>query len=352
MRRLLVIATTVVSPAFTQQAATRQPPPLERFRALDDVDQSTIVRSITRRLSLDPDPVIQRVVSMERAFLSYPLAEPATWHRARVWAKGVAPKRTLIRPGHPAHAAARAKIPRVEYLPELRRSVWYDWGRSKIVRRKEPLSLVETFANFLAGYAPSSDQTLAQILAILDRDPKERKVAAWCGHLYADLQARVYEGISLYEAWYSGEVVDVPDVDAVPFAVRILKTRAYRSPIPRGPGRTHLYQRIRDAMLAHRKYRTLREAAAAAFVSAEPQLAPTYEPLLMRLHYLYAVHDEDPLAVAEHLVAIPSRDAFLAWADRNIEASESAHRKREARRHGLVAMGMKIRRMALAELER
>ena len=60
------------------------------------------------------------------------------------------------------------------------------------------------------------------MLEILDKRRSHAKVAAWAAHLYADLDARVYDNITIYEAWYAGKIMDIPDVDAVPFAIKII----------------------------------------------------------------------------------------------------------------------------------
>jgi hypothetical protein len=162
----------------------------------------------------------------------------------------------------------------------------------------------------------------------------------------------VYEDITLYEAWYSGEIVDVPDVDAIPFAVEILKTRAYRSPIPANRRRVELYQRIRDHTHAYRLYRTLREAAAAGFVRAEPEIDPIYQPLVPRFHYLWSVEEDDPERVAAWLGKLQDRAAFLEKMDRTVKESPEAHQRREGRRQALAAMAAKLRDLALWELAR
>jgi hypothetical protein len=316
------------------------------------VDRQAVVRVLSRQVQRDPLPVIQRIVSRQKTFDLYPLASHPTWHDPARWAKGVAPQRTPVAAGTPAHAAVRQQIPRVSYLPELRQAVFYDWARGRVVRRAQPLSDEESFANLLAGYPPGSDETVAQALAVLDQGRAFAKVAAWAEHLYADLDAKAYESITLYEAWYSGTIVSVPDVDAVPFAVEILATQAFKSPIPAGPARTRLYQQIAGTMFEYRKYRTLREAAAAAAVAAEPEIDSTYQPLLPRFHYLYAVSNEDHLKVADQLKHLGSREEFLAWADRNVKQSAEAYEQREERKKELQHMAVGIRRRALDALAR
>ena len=324
--------------------------PIETFRALPEDRQISILRSLDRRILLDPNSAIQAVVSLARAFDSYPVAERRTFHDPKKWTKGVAPKRTVVRAGTPAHQRLRSTLPAVPFLTDLHKAVWYDWSSGRVVRREQALSRDEVFENLLHGYPPGSDAAAAHVLAALDTDGDRRPMAAYLDHLYADLKARVYEDVTLYEAWYSGKVVDVPDVDAIPFAIQILKTRAFRSPIPKGRKRTRLYQQISEHTTDHRRYRTLREAAAGGFVRAEPKIDPTYLPLVPRFHFLWASEQEDPERVAAWLADLPDRAAFLAKIDQAWKADSEAFQRREARKLAVAEMADKVRGLALGEL--
>ncbi len=324
---------------------------LARFRDLDRDQQQEALDHLQRQVLADPDPTIQRIVSMAKDFESYPEFAPRPFHDPRVWARGAAPRRRMVTEGTPSHVEVRSRIPVIEILPDLHKAVFYDWGRSRVVRRAEPLSPEEVVANMLAGYPPGADQALAGVLAILDRDPEQHKLAAYLEHLYADLDAMVYEGITLYEAWYSEHVIDVPDVDAIPFAREILETTRYRSPIPRGPERAYLYQRISEGAFAHRIYRTLREAAAGAFVNPEPGTDPTYASLASRFHYLFATMDHDPARLAEHMDNAGDRDTLLEQADREVETDPDAFDAREKARRDLTDMQTRLRRIVFRILE-
>lgn len=326
--------------------------PREAIAALPDDQKHDIVRILERRILLDPDPVIQTVVSMARDFDTYPLASPRVFHDPQKWTKGVAPRRVVVRAGTAQHRRVRQSNPVVPFLTDLHMAVWYDWGSAEVVRRAKRLTDDELFENLLNGYPPGADAAVAHVLEILDNDPRQRPMGAYLDHLYADLRARVYEDITLYEAWYSGEILDVPDVDAIAFAVQILNTKAYRSPIPQGPGRIQLYQQIRNHTLTQRRYRSLREAAAGGFVRAEPILDPTYQPLVPRFHYLWSAEEEDPAPVAAWLGTLPDRAAFVAKTDARYAANSDAYERRETRQSGVAAMAEKVRSMAIAELSR
>lgn len=346
----IVASASLLSPQ--DPATAEQKDPLEIFVALPEEEQRSIMRRLERQILLDPDPSIQNIVSLARSFRGYPQATPRTFHDPDKWAKGVAPKRVVVRTGTNKHDAVRNTIPAVPFLTDLHAAVWYDWRTGDVVRRAEPLSDVEAFDNLLHGYPIGSDAAVAHVLDVLDNAPAHRPMAQYLEHLYADLQARAYEDITLYEAWYSGEIVDIPDVDAIPFAVQILKSRSYRSPIPRGRRRSRLYQKIRDATMEFRKYRTLREAAAAGFVRAEPILDPTYQLLVPRFHYLWAAEGESPERVADWFGKLPDRAAFLEKMDRTVKTDPTAFELREARTQEIAAMANKLRAMAVAALSR
>lgn len=344
-----MIATTLLAVLMPQAPVTDEDA-TSRFALLPTPAQQQVVDDIERQLMLDPARHVQAIVSWQRLFSSYPVAEPPTFHDPAKWAKDVPPPRQVVATDTAEHRAVRERIPRLVLLPDLHRAVWYDWGRGVVVRREDPLTPAERFANLLAGYPPAADEALAHLLAALDTDRDQRSVAAYLGHLYADLRGHVYEGVTLYEAWYAEAVVDVPDVDAIPFAREILHTGAYRSPIPAGPRRTRLYELIRDAAFAHRKYRTLRETAAVAALAADPPIDPTYAPLVPRLQLLWMENDGDPDAVAKVLQDTP-REKLLADLDGRIEKDPATWQRLEDDRQALQTMAEHVRALAIDALD-
>lgn len=352
LARLVLFQVVLILPAVGQSNGGEAPGPaaapgaaaawtdrtMADFRRFTPEIRQRIVATLTRQIQLHPHPEIQRIVSLPRAERAgLPIAQPTVYHKAEQWAKGVAPVRSFIVRGDERHTAARRRIPARPFLPDLHRGVEYEWATGRIVRRALPLGPAEILENVYRGYPPGSDEVLARLLARFDSDPGMRKVAAYLEHLYADLDARVYEGITLYEAWYSGVVVDVPDVDAIPFEQRVLGKKTFRSPIPANARRTALYQQIQERAIAFRKYRTLREAAAMAFVRAIPVMDPTYAPLVPRFHYLYERGDGDVGAIADLLAGAADRDALIAAMDAQI-AAEDGYDSRSARQQRLEEM--------------
>lgn len=311
---------------------------LRDFGRFGEEIQHSLVRNLERRIQLDPNPAIQRIVSMQRDRSKLPIADDPPYHRAQAWAKGVAPEREFIVAGDERHTTVRQRFPSQALLPDLHKAVWYEWATGRIVRRSRPLSSREMMENIYHGYPPGSDDTLAHLLKKFDNIPEMQRMGKYLSHLYADLSAQVFEGITLYEAWYSGKIIDVPDVDAIPFERKILKSRRFKSPIPAGRRRTALYQKIRDRAFAYRKYRTLREAAAVAFLRASPKMDPTYELLVPRFHYLYVVFEDDTDAVARLLQDVTNRDALIGRVDERIKGSSTEYQKRLQRKKHLENM--------------
>jgi hypothetical protein len=328
------------------QPQSKATDPLAVYRAFPDAKKQTLMRGLLRRVQLDFDTTIQRIVSMQRNPRKLPVAQPQIAHDPDVWASGVAPARKLIRVNTRAHDKVRRRVPAVRFLSRLHRRIRYDWNRGQIVCRAHELTPDEVILNLWYGYPPGSDWAVARILARLHADKKQRKVGAYLDHLYADLQANAYEGITLYEAWYSGQKIAVPDVDAIPFAMKILRDRSFRSPIPAGQRREQLYGKIRDHALAFRVYRTLIEAAAAAFVAADPVMEPEDEKLLPRFHYLFAALDDDLEAVARKVTAVKDRkqrNRFLAGITQKLENDPAAWRVYEQRKQELRDMAARLR---------
>lgn len=344
----LLAALALLGPCAGQRPPSPPPaeppdPTLAYFRSFDKETRAALARQLGKQIKLDPNPEIQRIVSMQRDFRKLPVAGPTPYHRAADWARGVAPQRELVVRGDERHDAMRKRFPPRVLLPDLHKAAWYDWGTGRVVRRTRELDDRELIENLYHGYPPGSDLALAQLLAKFDSDPKMRKLGSYLAHLYAGLDAAAYEDITLYEAWYSGQIIDVPDVDAIPFERKVLGTRRFKSPIPGDARRTQLYQTIRDHAFAYRKYRTLREAAAAAFLHAEPRMDPTYAPLVPRFHYLYVAHADDPSAIARVLASGTTRDALIQKIDQVIAANAGELAKRDARRKNLEAMRTLLR---------
>jgi hypothetical protein len=342
--------------AFTPAVCAQEDPDLARFRELGFRQKAAVVRAIERSLAGVDAPLLTRsrewrydVEGLPEVPATPPIHDPARYAKAEQEA-GRAPARTVVAADAESHRAVTARFARPTFLPDLAREVRYDWTTAQVVR-DAALGYDELFANALHGYPPGTDHVVARVLAALDQDEEQHKLAAWFGHAYCDLDARAYPPVTFYDAWYSGRTVDVPDVDAIPFAWEILDWKRYRSPLS-GPPRDRLYDAIRDAALRYRVHRTQCEAAAAAAVAAEPVMDPMYALLVPRFHFLWQDVGDDIDALVERMQG-KDRGALLEEVDQRIrEPSGTAYERRELRRRELTDLAAQVRGLAQAALAR
>ncbi|MBM4061059.1 MAG: hypothetical protein FJ265_08175 [Planctomycetes bacterium] len=293
---------------------------LQRFERLAAEHREEVVRNVDRRLLREPAEVVQAILSRQRGDAAYASRPPRAWFEPRDHAP-VAAARRLLPAGSEAHRAATRGMRPFTFLPDLHRSVDYDWGAGKAVRTGAPPTLETRFADLAHGYVPGTDHAVAGILEALDKDPDQRLLADYFEHLYADRDGRVFADITLFDAWYSGARLEMPDTDAIAFAARVLGTASFVAPIPDDLRRERLYRKVQEGFAAHREYRTLRLAMAGAFVAGAPQIDATYAPLLRRCHWLWQQCDWDPARLAARLGRAPDRAALLAEVDAAIAGS-------------------------------
>jgi len=293
---------------------------LTRFRQLTAEQRETVLGRIERRLSRETSDLVHNVLGRGRKVDSYPAAAEPEWYTAADYAP-VAGTRRLLAAEESRHRSATNRIRTFQFMPDLDRQVDYDWRSGKAVRRGTPLSDEQQFANLLNGFFPCTDQAVAQVLAILDDDPTQRALGDYFEHLYGDRYGNVFAGVSLFDAWNAGIQLEMPDIDAIAFARLVLKSNVFTSPIPEDRRRDDLYQKMREAFESHRGYRTLRLAAAAAYVAGDPKIEPTYQPLVARCHWLWLECEHDPQRMAERLRRTPDRTRLITELDAAIKAA-------------------------------
>jgi len=321
---------------------------LERFARLDKDQRSTVVRNMEKRLLREDDDILQRIQSRERGEAAYPLRTPPSWYEPRDYAP-VATARTVVAPSSEAHRAATRQIKPFEFLPDLHCAIVYDWNAGKAARTGTSLDDAQRFANYVHGYPPGTDHAIAQVLEALDTDPLQRRLGSFFEHLYADRDGRVFAGVTLFDAWNSGIQVEMPDTDAIAYARLVLDTQSFVAPIPADRRRERLYARTKEGFASHREYRTLRLAAAAAFVAAEPRIDPIYEPLVKRSHWLWQKCEYQPKLLAERFAKTPDRTTLLLEVDAAITTQTDII---DSTRQSLRTMAEFLRALADNELGR
>lgn len=319
---------------------------LQRFGRLDRDQRNTVVRNMERRLARLDDDVVQGVLGFDRGTADLGRPQPPAWFDPKEYAPVAAP-RHLVAAGTAPHTAATAGMHGFEFLPDLHRAVVYDWGQGKVVPAGSPPADDARFANFVHGYLPGIDHAVARITAALDTDPEQRALAAYFEHLYADRDGAVFARVTLFDAWSSGKVVEVPDVDAIAFARHVLATRSFTAPIPADRRRERLYRKVREAFALHREYRSLRCAAAAAFAIADPNIDAAYVPLVSRCHWLWVQCGGDVARFAASLAQAESRAEWVQEIDAAIKASVEVV---DGRRASLRAVAEYLRALADREL--
>ena len=332
MRRTAFVA--LLATAAATQLPCQDPPTPEqltaRFARLTQQRQQQVLDAAERSLREGAGELGRAIAQLADQARAAPALAARTFHDPAEFAP-VAPRRSLVPTSDPRHQRVRSDFPKVRILRDLACGVVYDWLDGGPARLPSPPAVALRFANLANGYMPDSDAAIAAVLVELDRDADQRTLARWCEQLYADRDGKVFAEITLYEAWLSGRTVEVPDVDAIAFARRILCTDSHQSPIPEGPRRDRLYAQIRAALKKHREYRTLCEAAAAAFVTASPELDPTYQPLVDRMHLLFGECGDDLQAFAARLTA-QDRGELIAELDRSLDTGAGAQAQREGQR--------------------
>lgn len=323
---------------------------LPRFEALPILRQAMVVRRAEQRLLEDSLPALARIAMFHGGDEAAPERSPLPFFDPEEWTGGVAAARHVIPASDPRHVAVRASAPHIEVLADLHRRLAYDWGRGILVREPKALSFAQRFANLLHGYPPGSDEAFARLQAALDWDASQEPLRAYFEHAYCDLDGGVYDGVTIYEAWYAGTTVNMPDVDVIPFAVKILRDKSYHSPIPADARRERLYAQIRDKALAYRQYKTTIEAAAAAFVRAEPEMDPMYARMVPRFHYLWKVNGDDVARMQGVLTSMRTRDRLIAEVDGTVVSDPDAMEARDRRKSELAAMAARVRDVALTAL--
>jgi hypothetical protein len=339
------LAATLLAVAAGSQATAQHEAAAESFAGLPDAVQQQVVERVAQRLR--EIPAARRILDLA-ADCPRPGPAPTSGHHDEKIYAPVAPTRQRIQPGQPLHQKTQQSMPPVLPLQGVAATLVYDWATGRACAAPAQPSAQARFQSLLDGYVPGSDRAAVALLSWIDDDGGQRKVADWFGHLYADRMGRVFVGITLYDAWASGQTVEVPDVDAIAFARHVVGTHSFVSPIPDGRRRDRLYRQIREAFAAYREYRTLREGLALAFLHETPRLPPVYQPLLPRLHHLWGGTGYDVPRVAR-IVGSKSRRELLEALDAELKQDVSF---RDAARNELQEMGRAVRTIALEELQR
>ncbi len=188
----------------------------------------------------------------------------------------------------------------------------YDWAKGQVVRLDEPEEPDHLIELALAGRAPEHDLVVALVVRQLDRGA-ERSAHRAFGHAYATRTGVAYPGITLYDAWASGEELEMPDVECLGIYHDLYDDwERFVAPVPGGQQRP-LYRIIGDRFRRLRRERSVAEALGRVYLAAEPGLDPSLEGNADRLHLFWERIASDPARAREFLPELDEKPWKSWW---------------------------------------
>jgi len=203
-----------------------------------------------------------------------------------------------------------------ESEPPFMARIIYDFGTNIAYDSGSNPIPEDALWDLLHGYCPGDDIIVAWLMKKLDFNSDLDKQAIHFSHVYCDLEGKAFKEITLYDAFASGEKLDMPDGDVIPFARHILKDNTFVSPIPPTQKRTLLYEQIKDHFLIYFRHRTWIEAAANIYVNPDAEVRPQHNPLRKRLLYAFALDDGDIDKICARFIKAKDRKKFIRQTDK------------------------------------
>ena len=241
---------------------------------------------------------------------TFPAAEPPAFYDPEVHAPRQPIPRVLLAEDAPRVARTRPKLLRNSADPLLDAAFRYDWASGRIVRAGDERDPERVFANALAGFPPGLDLAQALLEGQLD-DGSERDALRAFGHAYANRVGSVYPGVSLYDAWASGEQIEMPDVEVLGIVHDLMgEWKRWVAPVPASQ-HDALYEAVGEHFQRARRHRGLREALARAYLRGGGVPDDVWLESLDRLHTLWEEHSSTPTSLAEALPDVEAWEPFL-----------------------------------------
>jgi len=223
------------------------------------------------------------------------------------------------------------------------RTRWrYDWASGELRRRDPAGDLERQFENAVAGFGPNVGLARELVLRELDDGSRARTLDAF-SHAYVDRSGNVHPGVTLYDAWRSGETIEMPDVDTLGIVhVALDEWNRWKLPVS-GATQSSLYERIGELFLEASRHRDLREALADTFVSADGPQVGGYEGYAVAFHALWEEHAADPASLRATLPAPEGWRAFLEELDGRVRDDEEFAAKGWRRRAAYAESEARVR---------
>ena len=324
------------------------------FSMLSDAEQVDCIEELRAELEW-LDTFQLRLVRYARTLLEadpglLPREAPTPFFDPEEHAPGQPIARKELAPDSSTARKARERILRRKPKSGLAPSFRYDWGRGEVVRYGAPDDVQRVFDNALAGYAPGHDLALALVEQALD-DGSQRAALAAFDHAYTDRSGNVYPGITLYDAWSSGEEIEMPDVDVLGIVHTLLGIRdKWIAPVP---DRQHdeLYDAVGKLFTPAQRHRGLRSAIAATFLESAPKLPGSYPTCIERFHGLWESCASTPAEVAKLLPKPERWSEFLVECSTRISGDPKLLAATQSRQATLAADALAIRALLVRLLE-
>jgi hypothetical protein len=275
-----------------------------------------------------------------------PADGPLPYYDPAVHAPDLPIERRRLKPTHARVKRARRQL--FGRVPERRLdSAWrYDWGSGQVLRTGDRSDPERLFENALAGYPPGAGLAEALIERALD-DGSQRPALAAFGHAYTDRQGGVYP-FTIYEAWGSGQEIEMPDVDNLGIVHDLLgEWSRWKSPVPAAQ-HDGLYEVVAGLYAEAHRFRALRAALARTHASGAAtagHLTPGFEHRAVHLQALWLEAEGRPLEVAARLPEGDEAEYFMADWGLEVEEDQELRDAARARAEGLLADGRRVREL-------
>ncbi len=243
-------------------------------------------------------------------------------------------RRTFADPSRSGHTAKVKKLRGVWNERQMEVAYRYDWALGSVVSVQaydHPERIARTA---IAGFSPNTDLVEAIVEMQLDQG-EMRDVAAAFGHAYADRSGNAYRSVTLYEAWASGQSIEMPDVECLGIIHTLDDNwKTYKAPVP-GSQHKRLYKEIGEHFAPLRRYRALRTSLARMFVQGTAPLPSGYEATAMRLHGFWELQVSEPEKMAEFLPTDKKWDRWWKSAVKKVDKSKDVRERAAARQRSL-----------------
>jgi len=330
--------------------------------ALTPDDEAALLERVARRRRTEREALLDACERAVRESGAWQVEAVASW--TREWTGDGAARSVEDLPPPSEHGAHDARVYRggpprrvlpassrtwqsfcagieLEPAPDRTRPVRYELATGRLVHQPPDRGeRVGRLRELLAGRLPDQDLAEALVLRALDATGPLRAEAEYFAHLYCDREANAFAGVTLYDAWLGGRLVEVPDVDARAYALKLWNDDSL--PVPLGPPEKQLwYPRIASSADALRAFAEPVRGLAAVWFTDEPPLPGAFERAHDVLHAAIVHADGDPSPLADRLAADASAFAGDVHAElrrRGASGWEEVRGRRERLRAGQAAI--------------